>query len=294
MDQFTPVVSSSNSSTDLSQQTFNVNEFANYESGDLSSTEYEDLPARFHISTQRKISLTSELIADSSPMRHALFRHTNCADQDSDICADAPFEGQPKVVVENYRNKNYGTSESHEMATIVDVDDALAKDSEHMVCIRKLEHAVPTVTSADTTSVLGDILAIVNLLAGRMGALEGKMSSLQAKLQKTVVCTHRQRYRKAKLPVVVSSLANNVQSSGDDHDAVLRERERESARAASQSAANEEDRYREMREIREYRMNRFFYKKTLETENLNQRPVRHFTLPEPPKDLKSASVGVAI
>lgn len=255
-----------------------------FDLGDLSSSDPDDILPNIRIPTQRKISLTSELIADSSPIRNALFRHTHYNEnRDSDMCDDAPGEGQPKVVIENYLNENYGTSESHEMATIQDVDDALRKESEHMISIRKLEIVEP---SGEDANILGGILDVVNLLAFRMSALEMQIISLKGKLQKTV-CTTGKRYGKVRLPVIVSNYAKNTNNSGDDHDAVRREREREHILG---STSLEEERFREAREIREFRMNRFFFKKTLETETLNQRPVRHFMLPELPINLTRATV----
>lgn len=269
------------SNCDLSGESnlmYNHNENHNFELGDLSETE----PEHFRITTQRKISLTSELIADSSPMRHALFRHTNCNDLESEIRDDAPSEGQPKMVIENYRNENYGTSESHEMATIEDVDESLA-NGEQMVRIRKLENVNP---SELETNVLRGVLDIVSSLTRRMSDLEGQMRSLKRKIQKTV-CTNGKRYGKNKLPLVISNYAQNSNNSGDDHDAVLREREREHG---NRHLSDEEERNREVREIREYRMNRFLFKKTPETESLNQRPVRHFEIPIPPKKKTRSTV----
>lgn len=272
-----------------------------FAAGDLSS-DSEEFTRRQTM--QRKISVTSELIADSSPMRYALFRHTNCHDADSDppAIADTPSEGQQnsKQVVENYRNENYGSSGSHEMANIADVDAALVKRPhaatvegvEQMVSIRKLDEVQPW--DLLEPNALGGVLSIVNVLQRRMGQLEEQVAYLRAKLRKTY-STHSRRYCRPQSAKESASSTRNVRSSGDDA-VKLRDSGSSTGRLKrkKRTAAEEEEQCREVREIREYRLNRFFYRKSSETDTMNQRPVRHFTIPEPPSDLKISKVSNSI
>lgn len=163
------------------------------------------------------------------------------------------------------------------------IGESLAKEYEDNVCIKKFENVD---LMGSERNVLSEVLKVINLLTSRMTALEGQMSSLKGKKQKTLY-TNAKRYGKVRLPIVVTSYAKNANNFGDDHDAVLRERELENI---IRNTSDEEERYREVKEIREYRMNRFFYKKSSETELLNQRPVRHFVLPDLTRNLTKATV----
>lgn len=207
-------------------------------------------------SGQRIIPLTEELLADMATY-----------DGEPEAAGGSKAERSTDSVVETFRNVNYSQSDSNGMHELSDVGR-----------LERLDSGCPKTDNGTESEVdcpmnwAQTLMDNYKVMSNQIEWLKTTVNRLHEKLRKD------SRRKRPKTVAYEKSLPAQQRPADPQTTSTL------------EDAADTRPAESMYRQIREYKLNRFFYERSPETHAMNGWPMRQITVPRPPKRERAANL----